>query len=217
MIQQRAISAPNTRVARFFHGWFMTWLFVAQMAATLIAVVSAVIDIESILLFGPFLSIYGLFIASLSFRRDRLLGLLFGLSAPTVSAFCLSLITTLEWSPGEAQVPVSALLVLYGFLCIPACALAVLELQISGNRYPTANFQYSIAAMLVLMFLLALVLGFAQAGGENGIAAGISFAYLVVLLYVLNQFFRNRRLRRLATVCSILAPKPIRPGSPFDT
>ncbi len=194
----------------------MAWLLVAQVAAILVAVVIAVIEIESIVFSGPLLSISGLLITFLSFRRDRLLGLLFGLSAPTVAAFCLFVIATLEWGPAEAHWPVAALLVLYGFFSIPAGVLAALDRPTPASERRRASSQFSIAAMLVLMFLLAVVLGFAQAAGDKGLAAGISLAYLVVLLHVLSRFFRNRRLQKLATVPSMFAPKQAPPGSPFD-
>lgn len=184
---------------------FMTRLLIAQAIAILVAVVFAVIDIESIVASGPILSVSGALIGQLSFGRDRLLGLFFGMSAPTLAAFCLFVIATLEWDPSDAQIPVGALLVVFGLLSVPACALSVQELHTSGNA-PRTHFQFSIAAVLVLTLVLAITLGLAQRGGK-GIAVGVSLGYLVVLLYVLNQFFRNRRQKKLVRVSSFLAPK----------
>lgn len=182
----------------------MFWLLVAQAMGILIGAVCAVFEIESIMASGPILSLSGGLIALLSFHRDRLMGLLFGLAAPTVAMFCLFVIATRNWSPPEAQIPVSLFLVVFGLLCVPACALAVLELETSGTTRQKVRFQFSIAAMLVLMLMFALVFGFAQTAGFDGAVTGIFLGYLVVLLYVLNQFFRNRRLQKLAGVSSFL-------------
>lgn len=197
---------------------FLFWMHIAQTFGILLAVVLAVIDIESIVISGPILGLTGALIAFLAHRRDHLLGLLFGLSAPTVAAFCLFVIAMLEWSPADAQVPVAAFLILYGFLCVPGSALAIAELQSSRNSRPHAPFQYTIAAMLVLMLVLAIVLGLAQTAGGKGLAAGISLAYLSALSYVLNQFFCNRRLQKLAGLPSMFSsPRAPQPESPFDT
>lgn len=193
------------------------WLHIAQTFGILLAVVLAVIDIESIVISGPILSVTGALIAFLAHHRDHLLGLLFGLSPPTVAAFCLFVIAMLEWSPADAQVPVAAFLVLYGLLCVPICVLAEAELQSSRDSRRKVHFQYSIAAMLVLMLVLAIVLGLTQTAGGKGLAAGISLAYLSALFYVLNQFFRNRRLQKLAGLPSMFStPRVSQPESPFD-
>ncbi len=122
----------------------------------------------------------------------------------------------LEWSPSDAQVPVSAFLVVFGFLCIPASVLALLELRAADNARPKAKFQYSIAAMLVLMLVLALVLGLIQAAGHKGAAVGIALAYLVAFLYVARQFFRNRRTEKLADVSSFLEGARSADDGPLD-
>jgi hypothetical protein len=181
----------------------MSWLLLAQTVGILVAVVFAVMEIESIVASAPILSLSGALIGLFSFRRDRLVGLLFGLSAPTMAAFCLFLIATLEWDPRQAQIPVGAILVVYGLLGMPAGTFSVHELHTSGNTGHKTRFQFSIAALLTLMFVLALSLGLSQTG-EKGIVVGAALGYLVVLLYVLNQFFRNRRLQKLACVSSFL-------------
>ena len=124
-----------------------------------------------------------------------------------MTAFCLFLIATQKWDPRQAQIPVGTILVVYGLLCMPASALSVQELHTSGSAGARAHFQFSIAALLVLMFVLALVLGLSQTG-EKGIVVGIALGYLAILLYVLNQFFRNRRLQKLARVSSFLEKRP---------
>lgn len=185
----------------------MRYLLIAHTLGIVVAVVFAVMGIESIVVSGPILSVSGALVGLLSFNRDRLLGFLFGLSAPTMAAFCLFVIATKEWSPNDAQVPVGAFLVVYGLLSMPACAVSVQEIHTSAGSVSGRRFQFSIAALLVLMLVMAIILGLAQRGGK-WIAVGVFFGYLVVLLYVLSQFFRNRRLEKLARISSFLEKQP---------
>jgi hypothetical protein len=181
-----------------------SWLILAQTAGIQVAAIVAAYEIESIVFSGPILSVTGALIALLSFRRGCTFGLLFGLAAPSVTAFCLFVIAMLEWSPGDAHLPVSTFLFLFGLGCIPACAVTILEARAVNAGRANTPFQYSIAAMLVLMLALALGLGLTQAYSYKGAAAGTTLAYLVVLLYVLHRHFENRRSAEAAT------------GSPFQ-
>ena len=184
---------------------FVSWLLIAHTLGILLATICAAIDIESIIVSLPALSLSGTLVGLGSFRRDHLLGLLFGVSAPSVAVLCFFVIVMLEWNPSDAQVPVSVFLGFFTLLSFSAYALAMLELQASGSVLPRGPFQFSIAALLVLMAVLALVLGFAQMMEIKLFALGISLGYLVVLLYVLYRFFNNRRLRKLARISSFLA------------
>jgi hypothetical protein len=85
-------------------------LIAIQILGAFAASVFAVRKIETIQYSGPVLSIVGLAIAFSSFRRNRPVGLGFGLMAPTVSVFCFSLIFGAEWSPDAARVPICLIL-----------------------------------------------------------------------------------------------------------
>ena len=196
-----------TELVEYLPMRFASWLLIAHTVGILLATVCAAIDIENIMVSLPALSLSGALVALGSFRQDHLLGFLFGLSAPSVAVFCFFVIVTLEWSPSDAQVPVSIFLGIFALLSFSACALAMLELQTSGQAQPRGPFQFSIAALLVLMVVLALVLGFVQTLEIRLFATGVSLAYLVAILYGLNRFFNNRRLRRLAQISSFLAPE----------
>ena len=64
----------KAREARSLANRLMSWLLLAQTVGILIAVVFAVMEIESIVASGPILSLSGALIGLFSFRRDRLMG-----------------------------------------------------------------------------------------------------------------------------------------------
>lgn len=186
---------------------FICWLLLAQTIGIYLAAVFAAVEIETICLSGPVLSGTGALIALLSFHGDRVIGLLFGLAAPTVTVFVFLLICVFNWTQDDAYLPVSAFLFLFAALCSPACSKALEELLAANAEQRRGSpFQYSIAALLVVMLALSLILSLAQTAGDEGIAVGVFLAYVVVLIYVLNRFFNNRRLQKLAEVSSFLEP-----------
>lgn len=93
----------------------MAWLLILYTLGILIAAIAAMVDIESIMGSGPIMSLVGIWIAFLSYRRDHPIGLFYGLAVPTVSVFCFIVINGLDWGPSDAHVPVSAFLVLFAW------------------------------------------------------------------------------------------------------
>jgi hypothetical protein len=98
-------------------------LAILKMVAIGIGTVAALIDIESIVATGPIISLLGLPVAIISIRNARYLGIVFGLSGLAITIACFLLIFNLQWSPHEAQMPVSAIGVCYAG---PAILLGVM-------------------------------------------------------------------------------------------
>ena len=89
------------------------------------AVIAAAIDIESIVVTGPVFSVLGILVALGSLASRSAFNAIFGLSAVAMSLFCLTLIASLSWSPGDAQKPVSTILICYETLLLPVGLLAL--------------------------------------------------------------------------------------------
>ena len=194
----------------------MVWLLIVYTLGILIAAIAAMVEIESIVGSGPIMSLVGIWIAFLSYRRDRPIGLFYGLAVPTVSVFCFIVINLMEWGPSDAHVPVSAFLVLFAWACIPACSLAIWEVRRQRGLAQRRPVQFSIAFLLGLMFVVALGLGLAQAVGIRGFALVVILTYLATAFCVVYRFYDGRRERRLAEVSSIFAPEGSQRESSVD-
>ena len=120
--------APPPRRPRTGREARLLWsvLCCAQMAFTIIAIVAAFVNIESITVSGPLLSLLGCGIALAAGLGggsgfQRIAATLFGLSAPAISFFCLMLILLMDWGPSRAQQPVSVIALLYGTVAGALC------------------------------------------------------------------------------------------------
>jgi len=90
-----------------------------QCATIALGVAAAFYNIHSIEVTGGILFLAGVVTAFLS-RRLRLTdGLVFGLSGPAISLVCFAMINLLNWSPTDAQHPVSILAVGYATCALP--------------------------------------------------------------------------------------------------
>ncbi|MEZ6061558.1 MAG: hypothetical protein R3C19_14525 [Planctomycetaceae bacterium] len=94
-------------------------ILVGVMLLTIVGgTIAAHIDIESIIVSGAIVSLLGISIAVLAMRVRRWTGVMFGLSGPAITLFCFLLINIQEWSPGDAQVPVSRIVTVYAAVAI---------------------------------------------------------------------------------------------------
>lgn len=97
-----------------------------QLAVALAAIVFAVDDIESIIKTGPTGCVVGLLVFGFSYKWDFPERKKIGLSAPMLSLLCFCLIYFLDWSPREAHVPITLLILFYA---IGLLAMIVLEIK----------------------------------------------------------------------------------------
>ncbi len=194
----------------------MAWVLIVYTLGILIAAIAAMVEIESIVGSGPIMSLVGIWIAFLSYRRDRPIGLFYGLAVPTVSVFCFIVINGMDWGPSDAHVPVSAFLVLFAWACIPSCSLAVREVRRQRGLADRRPIQFSIAFLLGLMFVVALGLGLTQMVGLRGFALAMVLAYLATIFCVVYRFIDGRRERKLTEISSIFAAEEPQRDSPLD-
>ena len=135
------------------------------------------------------LSAFGLLIACASFIGNRPFGLYFGVAAPTASLFSFSLFDCLRWAPGDAQLPMSFIVVAVALFHVAAGYLAVRELVVENRHHrQRLPFQFSILSLLVLMLLVSVFFGLYKTFGERGAAVGALLVYVVVVAYCLRQF-----------------------------
>jgi hypothetical protein len=170
--------------------------------------IAAVVDIETIVFSGPLCSLVGIVIAALCYRKNIHAGFLFGLSVPTLAVLCFTTILGLEWSPGQAQVPIGSVIVLFVLLTIPMSILALLELRHADMSKRTVGFQYGIAELLGLMFLVAVVVALLRTGKSSGMAIGVLVGYGIVAVYVLYCFYTVRRRITVVMPGDVVDTKP---------
>ena len=167
-------------------------LILFQLVGIFAAVVAAVVEIETILWTGPVLTLIGFVIVIRCFRRDHLLGLYFGFSVPSISVLCFSLIYGLEWSPGDAAVPISCLLIVFAVLSVPLGVLAWRRMPHVTHAKRPLKMQFSLADLLGLMLVVSLPFGLNQTLAEPGLAIGLLMSYLIVFAYCIKRFRQAR-------------------------
>lgn len=163
-------------------------LIVAQVVGILAAVAASVIDIETIVVSGPLLSLVGLLLGLVSFRRNDGIGLLFGLSTPSVAVLCFCIIFGLRWGPHDAAFPIPCLLAAFAILSVPAGVVALRRLRRPVGATRRVKMQFQISTLLGLTFLVALVLGLYKTYGEPGTAVAIMIAYSIAIASVVKRF-----------------------------
>ena len=90
-----------------------------QCTSIALGVAAAFYTIHSIVVTGAILCLVGVVTVFLSRRLKLTDGLVFGLSGPAVSLVCFALINLLNWSPRDAQHPVSIIAVVYATCALP--------------------------------------------------------------------------------------------------
>jgi len=108
-------------------------LVVLQLVGIAVAVVAGLVDIESIVVSGPVLSLLGLLIAVLSIPCRAWQGILFGASAIIMSIACFAAIAGLGLSPHEAQFPIGSAICVYAVVALPLGILAFIGLRRSAG------------------------------------------------------------------------------------
>lgn len=172
-------------------------LIVIQVVGVLLAAGFAFDEIESIVFSGPVLSLTSLVIAAASFRACRPAGFYFGLATPTFAILCFAAICGQEWSPAEAQRPVSRCSAVFAIGLALAGIRAWIESRQERLAARTRRLQFSIAALLWLMLFTALLLSLfrisapLQSADPQVIASMTLAVYAVAVGYVVRRFHRG--------------------------
>lgn len=99
-------------VPRSGYFWIAAGMWL-QLLTVIVGLGFARWKVDSIVGTGPILSILGIVLAILSYRKGLLSGVLLGLSAPAFSVMVFLIIFLQNWSPHDAQQPVPVIIGIY--------------------------------------------------------------------------------------------------------
>jgi hypothetical protein len=140
-------------------------LWAAQLVAAVSALVAAMIEIESILVFGPVLSLIGLAMAAITRRLESWTTIAYGLSAPLACAFGATLIALNDWGPPAAGKPIVLILMAYQVLAVPLAIGSFFQIRCWRLRLPDDGrrvWQFSMKTMLIWMSAVCLFAALGQ-------------------------------------------------------
>jgi len=130
-------SNQDNRPNRILANGNIELMTIIQMIVTFGALIGSFVEIRTILLSGPMLSAVGLVLAWTSYRCDKRLGIVVGLSGFLITLFCISLILIFNWLPQEAETPIRIIALIYSFLVLPLGMTILLHLN---RRNPNGTF-----------------------------------------------------------------------------
>ena len=119
------------------------WLVIIAIPLLITGSAAAVIDIESIVASGPIMLVYGAILVYLTYRLGGRRFRWFAWTCCTFPIAVFLIIFTLEWSPADAQVPISVLccvftlMVIAGILTTFAIARPPVSVTDAGADTPT--------------------------------------------------------------------------------
>jgi hypothetical protein len=136
-------------------------LWALQAAASLIAVIAALTNFESIVVTGPILAITGLLLGTVTNCLGSPLVLIHALSGPHVCSIGALLIAANHWGPQEARWPITAILILYVAISIPIAVFALQRIRRLPSEVPPGQrfkWQFSLKAVLILMTAVCMLI-----------------------------------------------------------
>lgn len=158
-------------------------LWVLQLFATALAVLSAMGDVTMVIATGLPLAIIGLALALVTRRIHCRPVSLFGLSAPLLFACCVLLFAWYD-GPKQAAVPIQTLLVLYALFALPAAAIARRHILRWSLPVEPTGWQFSLKSLLILVTVLAVVLACVGTAVNLDAAGHSQGTILIGLVYV---------------------------------
>lgn len=106
-------------------------LAVLQLTTIVIGLIASVIDVESIMVTGPVLTVLGLICFGAAAWAGVRAGIVLGVSGPAVAVFCFLLIYSQRWSPADAARPIPLIGAAYSAISVPLFILTLIQ---SGRR-----------------------------------------------------------------------------------
>jgi hypothetical protein len=164
---------------------FVTAALILHLLGIAGSVVAAAVEIETIVGTGPVFSGVGGVVAECG-RRCRMRGMFWlGISTLILSLFVFGLINVAEWSPGEAQRPVSVLLLIYECVAIPAGLMALWRLWVAAPDQPSGPWQFNLRSLMLVMVLVAVALAAVRAANRFslGVLAAIAIGLCAAALF----------------------------------
>jgi hypothetical protein len=161
------------------------------------SVIAATVQIESIVGTGPAFSVLGLIVAECG-RRCRLRGMFWvGSSTLVLSLIVFGLIYLANWSPDEASIPVSVMLLAYEAVTVPAGLMMLWRLFVPAPSDTRAAWQFDLKSMLRVTCLMAIALAAGRASSDQGLSllSAIAVGFLVGTIAALGWMgYRGPRL-----------------------
>lgn len=171
------------------------WLYLSSIV---ISVTAAAIDVESIVFSGPTCIVLGLIVAAFGIRRRSFTLSLLGISTLPISLAIFLLIFFNDWSPAEAQRPITLILFAYELAVAPISIFAMFR----GRRYTPIKaplrLQFHVRSLLVLTLLVAIDMAAIRAALNLGadvlaaIGCGLAAAIFVAATTVTTLALRIR-------------------------
>ncbi len=167
-----------------FTGIF-AFLCIALLLGIAGSTIAATVEIETIVGTGPIFSLVGVATALGILKSRSPANLLFGLSVPIFSVCIFFLIFTRGWSPQQASVPVSSIILGYEAFAIPlglwALFRTVRPATAAGNsaRRP---WQFNLRSLFFLILISSISLGAARSFMQFGTNLRLSIAIVACLL-----------------------------------
>ena len=175
-------------------------LLIVQFAGVAIAAIAAWIEIETIIVSGSLLSINGLLIVPLAYKRDWAGGLYLGLATSAMALFCFVLIYQLRLGPNDAQQPVSMLISWFAALYLMCGFPVALSLpSVEPARSGSPRLQFTIAHLLLLTTGVAVPIGLGRLLGWDAVVVTMVVGYVVFVAVLLQRFYRRRTVAALGT------------------
>jgi hypothetical protein len=140
-------------------------LWALQATASLIAVIAALTNFESILATGPTLAVTGLLLGAVTIRLGSPLVLVYALSGPIICSIGSLLIAANHWGPREADGPLTSMLVIYGVLAVPLAMGALPRIRQMPDELPSRRrfkWQFSLKSVLMLMTAVCVLITVVQ-------------------------------------------------------
>ncbi len=167
-------------------------LIIAQVLGIVIAACVASEEIETILASGPLLSVSGLWIAGLAYRRRAPAAFAYGLLLPTFAWFCFLLIFTNDWGPSEARQPIASLSGILAFAAVPFAYFAYCDIDRKPVSRGQRRIQFRISTMLAMTAAFAVVLGMLRALEAPAIITVLTLSYGAVVGYFACRLWHDR-------------------------
>ena len=106
------LDVVRERAPRGAYFWVRSFIMM-QMLVAVVGTAAAFVDVHTIVVTGPILSIVGIFVTIACVRKRYGFGTLIGVSGPVISLAIFLIIQLFSWGPSEAQEPVPLIGALY--------------------------------------------------------------------------------------------------------
>lgn len=174
----------------------LLWIFLVSLC---LSIAAAAIDVESIVVTWVLCSAIGLIVAIAGGLYRSYAVPVLGLSVLALSVSIFQLIVRMRWSPREAQVPVTSILLGYEMIVAPLVILVIYLTLRDVNAIERPKLQFNLRSLMAFTLLVALDLAITRAAFSAGIGAtplrvtavGLAVASILVAATVTNIALRN--------------------------